>query len=156
MRRSMRDAVKRDGEVLSLPKLRRKLSQRRILLLIDVSGSMKAHTDGSLRFAHAMARVSDRLEVFTVGTRLTRITRAMRLVNRDQALAAAAGDGGRLGRRHPHRRCAAGLPLRAALCQLRPRRLVLILSDGLERGDPCGDDAIGPEHCRGWPGASSG
>jgi uncharacterized protein len=42
MRRAMRDAVKRDGEVLSLPKLRRKLAHRRILLLIDVSGSMKA------------------------------------------------------------------------------------------------------------------
>ncbi|HSJ98879.1 MAG TPA: VWA domain-containing protein, partial [Myxococcota bacterium] len=91
IRRSMREAVKRDGEMLSLPKLRRKLDQRRILLLIDVSGSMKDQSDGNLRFAHAMARVSDRLEVFTVGTRLTRVTRAMRLINRDQALAAAAG-----------------------------------------------------------------
>jgi hypothetical protein len=135
MRRAMRDAVKRDGEMLSLPKLRRKLTQRRILLLIDVSGSMKAHTDGSLRFAHALARVSDRIEIFTVGTRLTRITRAMRLVNRDQALAAAAStvadwDGGtRIG---DALQAFLSVPRFASFAR---GSLVLILSDGLERGD---------------------
>jgi uncharacterized protein with von Willebrand factor type A (vWA) domain len=135
MRRAMRDAVKRDGEMLSLPRLRRKLAQRRILLLIDVSGSMKAHTDGSLRFAHALARVSDRIETFTVGTRLTRITRAMRLVNRDQALAAAAAtvadwDGGtRIG---DALHAFLSVPRFASFAR---GALVVIVSDGLERGD---------------------
>jgi uncharacterized protein with von Willebrand factor type A (vWA) domain len=135
MRRAMRDAVKRDGEMLSLPKLRRKLGQRRILLLIDVSGSMKAETDGSLRFAHALARVSERIEIFTVGTRLTRVTRAMRLVNRDQALAAAAAsvadwDGGtRIG---DALHAFLSVPRFASFAR---GGLVLIVSDGLERGD---------------------
>jgi uncharacterized protein len=135
MRRSMRDAVKRDGEVLGLPRLRRKLRQRRILLLIDVSGSMKAHTDGSLRFAHALARASDRIEVFTIGTRLTRVTRAMRLANRDQALAAASAtvadwDGGtRIG---DALQAFLGVPRFASFSR---GALVVILSDGLERGD---------------------
>ena len=131
----MRDAVKRDGEILSLPKLRRNVSQRRILLAIDVSGSMKAHTDDSLRFAHALARVSDRIEVFTVGTRLTRVTRAMRLVNRDQALSAAAAtvadwDGGtRIG---DALQAFLSVPRFASFAR---GSLVLIVSDGLERGD---------------------
>jgi uncharacterized protein len=135
MRRAMREAVKRDGEMLSLPKLRRKLTQRRILLLIDVSGSMKDQSDGNLRFAHAMARVSDRLEVFTVGTRLTRVTRAMRLINRDQALEAAAGtvadwDGGtRIG---DALHAFLSVPRFASFAR---GALVLIVSDGLERGD---------------------
>jgi uncharacterized protein len=135
MRRSMRDAVKRDGEVLSLPKLGRKLRQRRILLLVDVSGSMKGHTDANLRFAHALARVSERIEVFTVGTRLTRITRAMRLANRDQALAAASStvadwDGGtRIG---DALQAFLGVPRFASFAR---GSLVLIVSDGLERGD---------------------
>jgi uncharacterized protein len=135
IRRSMREAVKRDGEMLSLPKLRRKLAQRRILLLIDVSGSMKDQSDGNLRFAHAMARVSDRIEIFTVGTRLTRVTRAMRLINRDQALEAAAGavadwDGGtRIG---DALHAFLSVPRFASFAR---GALVLIVSDGLERGD---------------------
>jgi hypothetical protein len=135
MRRAMRDAVKRDGEILRLPKLSRKLNQRRILLAIDVSGSMKAQTDGSLRFAHALARVSERIEVFTVGTRLTRVTRAMRLPNREQALAAAAAtvadwDGGtRIG---DALQAFLSVPRFASFAR---GSLVLIVSDGLERGD---------------------
>lgn len=135
MRRAMRDAVRRDGELLTLPRLRRTPSQRRILLLIDVSGSMKANTDGSLRFAHALARASDRIEIFTVGTRLTRITRAMRLVNRDQALAAAAAtvadwDGGtRIG---DALHAFLSVPRFAGFAR---GGLVLVVSDCLERGD---------------------
>ena len=135
LRRSMREAVKRDGEILSLPRLRRKLRQRRILLLIDVSGSMKAQTDQNLRFAHALARVSDRIEVITVGTRLTRVTRAMRLRNREQALQAASGtvadwDGGtRIG---DALEAFLAIPRFASFAR---GGLVVVVSDGLERGD---------------------
>ena len=136
MRRLLRDAVKRDGEVLTLPVLARKNRQRRVLLLIDVSGSMKAHTDSYLRFAHALTGAASRIEVFTMGTRLTRVTRALRHRQREQALAVAATivadwDGGtRLGD-------ALGafldVPRFASFAR---GSLVIVLSDGLERGDP--------------------
>ena len=72
---------------MPLRRLKRRLRQRRILLLIDVSGSMKERTETHLRIAHALAHAVERIEVFTFGTRLTRVTRAMRLRNREQALA---------------------------------------------------------------------
>lgn len=135
MRRALRDAVKRDGEVLQLPALVRKTRQRRVLLLIDISGSMKSQTDTYLRFAHALARASERLEVFTIGTRLTRVTRALRHANRDQALETASTlvadwDGGtRLG---DALSAFLAVPRFAAFAR---GALVVVLSDGLERGD---------------------
>lgn len=135
LRKVLRDAVRRDGEFVALPVLERRQRRRRVLLLIDVSGSMKNQTDSYLRFAHALAQSTDRLEVFTLGTRLTRITRALRRRNRDQALAIASTlvadwDGGtRLG---DAMQAFLAVPrfagfARGALC--------VVLSDGLERGD---------------------
>ena len=136
MRRSLRDAVRNDGEVMSIPKLRRKMRPTRILLLIDISGSMKAQTQSTLRFAHALVQAAEQIEVFTFGPRLTRITRALRLRNRAQALDTASilvadWDGG----------TRIGDALKAFLAV--PRfagfvcgAAVIILSDGLERGEP--------------------
>lgn len=136
MRRALREAVKRDGEVVQLPALARRPRQRRILLLIDISGSMKELTDGHLRFAHALAQVSDRLEVFTLGTRLTRITRAAKMRNPEHGLSAASAlvadwDGGtRLGDA-----LAAFLAVPRFVGFARGS-LTVIVSDGLERGEP--------------------
>ena len=99
LRRALRHALRRDGEVFVLPKTKRKTRQRRILLLIDVSGSMKDQSEASLRFAHTLVSSAESVEVFTLGTRLTRITRALQIKNRDQALdavgaAVADFDGG--------------------------------------------------------------
>ena len=104
LRQALREATRFDGEVLHLPKMRRKLAQRRILLLIDVSGSMKTATDGFLRLAHSLGRAAERLEVFTLGTRLTRVTSR----HKPKASAGAGAGAGihhgvRLGRRHAHR-----------------------------------------------------
>ncbi len=135
LRQALREAVRRDGEVLNLPKLRRKLTQRRILLLIDVSGSMKVATDGFFRLAHSLARAADRLEVFTLGTRLTRVTSAIRRRQQDQALAIASGmvadwDGGtRIG---DALQALLAVPRFAGFAR---GALVVVLSDGLERGD---------------------
>ena len=135
MRRTLREAVRRDGEVVRLPSLERRQRRRRVLLLVDVSGSMKDHTDASLRFAHALAQATDRLEVFTLGTRLTRITRALRRRNRDQALARASAlvadwDGGtRLG---DALQAFLSVPRFAGFSR---GALTVVLSDGLERGD---------------------
>ncbi|HMQ56946.1 MAG TPA: VWA domain-containing protein [Rhizobiaceae bacterium] len=136
LRRALRDAVRRDGEVVRLPMLARRSRQRRILLLIDVSGSMKAGTQAHLRFAHTLARVADRVEAFTIGTRLTRVSRALRLRNGDQALALAGSlvadwDGGtRLG---DALGAFLAVPRFAGFAR---GALVLVVSDGLERGDP--------------------
>ncbi len=83
-RRTLREAVRNDGDVMTLRRLKRRPRQRRILLLIDVSGSMKERTETHLRIAHALAHAVERIEVFTFGTRLTRVTRAMRLKHRDR------------------------------------------------------------------------
>ncbi len=135
MRKVLRQAVQRDGEVIELPKLDRKMRQRRIVLLVDVSGSMKQQTDGYLRFAHVLTRAGRHVEVFTIGTRLTRITRAMKLRNRVQALARSSStvadwDGGtRLG---DALQAFLAIPRYASFAR---GALVVVLSDGLERGD---------------------
>jgi uncharacterized protein with von Willebrand factor type A (vWA) domain len=134
-RRTLREAVRNDGEVLRLPQLARKPRQRKVLLLIDVSGSMKERTDAHLRFAHALAGAVERIEVFTFGTRLTRLTRAMRMKSRVQALSAASAvvadwDGGtRIG---DALNAFLDVPRFAGYAR---GAVTLVLSDGLERGD---------------------
>jgi uncharacterized protein with von Willebrand factor type A (vWA) domain len=128
--------LRRDGEVTRLPSRARRMRQRRVLLLVDVSGSMKAGTDGVQRLAHALVQAGERVEVFTLGTRLTRISRALRYRSREQALAMAAGlvadwDGGtRLGEAL---QVFLGVPRFAAFAR---GALCVIVSDGLERGGP--------------------
>lgn len=151
MRRMLRDAVRTDGDVMQLPRLERQTRQRAVLLLIDVSGSMKDQTDLYLRFAHTLGRAVDRIEVFTLGTRLTRITRALRLRNQDQALAAASQvvsdwDGGtRLG---DALQAFLAIPRFAGFAR---GALTLVLSDGLERGDHAAmTDAVEKLSRRAW------
>jgi uncharacterized protein with von Willebrand factor type A (vWA) domain len=135
-RRTLREAVRNDGDVMQLRRLKRRPRQRRVLLLIDVSGSMKERTETHLRIAHALAHAVERIEVFTFGTRLTRVTRAMRLKHRAQALAATATivsdwDGGtRIG---DALRAFLSVPRFAGYSR---GAAVIVLSDGLERGDP--------------------
>lgn len=135
-RRTFRMMLRRDGEIARLPRRRRRVRQRRVLLLIDVSGSMKAGTEGSLRLAHALVQGAGQAEVFTLGTRLTRVSRALRRRDADQALALASGlvadwDGGtRLGEALA---VFLAVPRFAGLAR---GALVVVLSDGLERGGP--------------------
>jgi hypothetical protein len=135
-RRMFRDAMRQAGEFFRLRQRRRRLRQRRIVVLIDVSGSMKERTQAHLAFAHALVRAADSVEVFTMGTRLTRITRPLRLRNREQALATASllvadWDGGtRIGEAL---NAYLAVPRFAALAR---GAALVVLSDGLERGDP--------------------
>jgi uncharacterized protein with von Willebrand factor type A (vWA) domain len=136
MARSLRAAIRNDGEMVSLKKLRRRPRPRPLLLMIDVSGSMKERSDANLAFAHAILRAAPRAEVFTFGTRLTRLTKALRRRNRDQALAEAAAtvadwDGGtRIG---DALQAFLAVPRFATYAR---GAAVVIVSDGLERGDP--------------------
>lgn len=135
-RRAFREMLRKDGEITQLPSRVRQMRQRRVLLLIDVSGSMKAGTDGALRLGHALVQAAEQVEVFTLGTRLTRVTRALKHRSRDQALALASGlvadwDGGtRLGEAL---QVFLSVPRFAGFAR---GALVVVLSDGLERGGP--------------------
>ncbi|MHC2336824.1 vWA domain-containing protein [Bradyrhizobium sp. USDA 4454] len=151
LRRTLRDSVRNDGEVLRLGRMRRRQRPRKMLLLIDVSGSMKARTEENMRLAHALVQAASNVEVFTFGTRLTRVTPALRPKRREQALNAASllvsdWDGG----------TRIGDALQAFLAV--PRfggyargAAVVIVSDGLERGDPAGlRDAVAKLSRRAW------
>ncbi len=135
-RRMFRDAMRHAGEFVRLRQRQRRLRQRRLVVLIDVSGSMKERTQAHLSFAHALVRAADSVEVFTMGTRLTRITRPLKLRNREQALATASllvadWDGGtRIG---DALNAFLAVPRFAALAR---GAAIIVLSDGLERGDP--------------------
>lgn len=134
--RSLRAAMRNEGEVMSLKRLRRATRPRPVLLLIDVSGSMKQRSDAHLALAHEIVHAMPRVEVFTFGTRLTRLTRALRLRNRQQALTEASGlvadwDGGtRIG---DALEAFLAVPRFAGYAR---GANVIVLSDGLERGDP--------------------
>lgn len=90
MARTIRHALRDGGEITSLRRRRPRPRPRRVVLLVDVSGSMSPYADSLLRFAHAAVRARPAsTEVFTIGTRLTRVTREMRLRDPDKALAAS-------------------------------------------------------------------
>lgn len=134
LRRSLRSIVHSDGDI-PRPSLRRRPHvQRKLLLLIDISGSMRLHTQDHLKVAHAIVRGADRAEVFTLGTRLTRVTAALRIADRGLALARAAEtvedwDGGtRIG---PTLLAFLSMPRFAAFAR---GAVIVVLSDALERG----------------------
>ncbi|WP_363331742.1 VWA domain-containing protein [Mesorhizobium sp.] len=135
LRRSLREIVSADGDVPSPLLRRRQTVPRKLLILIDVSGSMKLHTSDYLKLAHAAVQGADRAEIFTFGTRLTRITGALRIRDRDQALARLAAlvddwDGGtRMG---PTLLAFLSVPRFSAFAR---GAAIVILSDALERGD---------------------
>jgi uncharacterized protein with von Willebrand factor type A (vWA) domain len=134
-RRTVRELLRRGGEPARLRRHVRAERPRRVVLLVDVSGSMAPYADALLRFAHAAARGS-RTEVFTIGTRLTRVTRELAHRDPDLALAAVSAavpdwrGGTRLGdllREFLNRWGQRGMARGA---------VVVLLSDGWERGDP--------------------
>lgn len=136
VRRVLRAANRTGGEVAELAWRRRPRRARRVLLLIDVSGSLRRHSPDLLRFAHAVVRSTSRAEAFTFGTRLTRVTSALARRDVDLALDALSdrvldADGG----------TRIGVALQDFLAEGRfvacaRGALVIVLSDGLERGDP--------------------
>ncbi|MBW8639739.1 VWA domain-containing protein [Hoeflea sp. WL0058] len=135
LRRSLRSIVRNGGDIPSPVWRKRRQAPRRLLLLIDVSGSMKQYTPGFLEMAHAAVQGAARVEVFTFGTRLTRLTSALRVRDRSMAVARASslvddwGGGTRIG---PSLLAFLSTPRFAALAN---GSCVVILSDGLERGD---------------------
>ena len=86
---TLREQLRRMGEPGRIHHRRRGARARRVVLLVDVSGSMSPYADSLLRLAHAYVRRAEHVEVFTMGTRLTHVTRALTERDPDRALAAA-------------------------------------------------------------------
>jgi len=89
-RRTLAAAARTDGEPLRLKYRDRTERPRRVVLLVDVSGSMSPYAESLLRFAHALVRGHPAgTEAFSIGTRLTRLTRELRTADPARALRAA-------------------------------------------------------------------
>jgi len=136
LRRTVREAMRMHGEFAELHWRRRKVKLRPLILILDVSGSMADYSRHLLQFAYSAKRAASRVEVFCFGTRLTPITKALDHRRPDDALRLAARtvfdwEGGtRIGacldsfvKDWGHR----------GLCR---GGVVVICSDGLDRGDP--------------------
>jgi uncharacterized protein with von Willebrand factor type A (vWA) domain len=88
--RTLRAALHNHGELRELRRRDASRRPRKVVLLVDVSGSMEPYADALLRFAHVVVRrCPSAVEVFTLGTRLTRITRELRMRDAERALGAA-------------------------------------------------------------------
>jgi uncharacterized protein with von Willebrand factor type A (vWA) domain len=135
--RTVRYTLRRAGEPARLQWRNRRDKPRKLVLLLDVSGSMTPYADALLRFGHAaVRRRPSSTEVFTIGTRLTRVTRALRLRDPDAALREASTA---IPDWHGGTRLADSL--RAFLTRWGQRgtargAVVVVCSDGWERGDP--------------------
>jgi uncharacterized protein with von Willebrand factor type A (vWA) domain len=136
LRRTVREAMRTHGEPAELYWRRRKVKLRPLILILDVSGSMADYSRHLLQFAYSAKRAASRVEVFCFGTRLSRITKALDHRRPDDALRQAAStvfdwEGGtRIGA------CLDSFVKdwgRRGLCR---GGIVVICSDGLDRGDP--------------------
>jgi uncharacterized protein with von Willebrand factor type A (vWA) domain len=136
VRRTVRRALRAGGEPVRRSFVTTSQRPRRLVLLCDVSGSMEPYARALVRFLHAAVVGRERVEAFALGTRLTRITRELSSRDPDAAIAAAAkrvedwSGGTRLGeglREFNDRWGVRGMARGA---------VVVILSDGWDRGDP--------------------
>ena len=136
MRRTLRGSLRTGGDPIRLARRRRRVVRRRLVLLCDISGSMEPYARAYLQFLTCAAGASPKAEAFAFATRLTRLTRALASRNPERAIQRAAetapdwSSGTRIGDalkafndRHGRRGMARGA-------------VVVILSDGWERGDP--------------------
>lgn len=136
MRRMARDTMRTLGEPKDLAFKKRRHRLRPLVLILDVSGSMADYSRNLLQFAYSARRANAKVDVFCFGTRLSRITKALDRRDPDDAMRLAGEavldwDGG----------TRIGDSLRQFTREARRSRLgrgaiVVICSDGLDRGDP--------------------
>lgn len=135
LRRSFRRAVATGGELVSLARRARRIERPELVVLFDTSGSMDAHTRFLLTFVLSLCRVVRRTEVFAFNTSLTRVTTWLapgRIGPTLDRLAAGVPDwsgGTRIGD------SLADFVARYAEEVVNAKTVVLIVSDGLDRGD---------------------
>ena len=136
VRRLLRRNLRHGGELLKLAHRRRKQKRRPLVLICDISGSMERYVRVLLQFLYAVTHSLDRVETFVFSTRLTRVTRQMKRRAIDEAIGEAAavvhdwaggtriGDAIRVFNYDWARRV------------LGQGAVVMIISDGWDRGDP--------------------
>lgn len=136
VRAALRLGARSAGELIVLPRRARRRRPRPIVVVADVSGSMERYTRMLLHFVHALVRRRRHVEAFLFATRLTRVTRELQRGRVDEAVTAVArrvrdwaggtriGDALREVNRHWARRILGG------------GAVVLLVSDGWDRGDP--------------------
>ena len=136
LRRALARSVRTGGDVFELPRRMRRARPRPLVLLCDISGSMERYSRMLLHFAHALGQRHHRVEAFLFSTHLTRITRELRT----HGLDAAIGD---IARAVPG--WSGGTRIGDSLRELHQRwrrrvlhggPVVLLISDGWDRGDP--------------------
>jgi uncharacterized protein with von Willebrand factor type A (vWA) domain len=135
LRRTARQSIRSSGELIHLMHRQPRMRRRPLVLLCDVSGSMERYSRLLLIFAHAIARRED-VETFVFSTRLTRITRMLRRRDLDRALTEVGrsvhdfSGGTRIGQ------AIADFNRRWARRVLGHGAIVIVVSDGWDRGDP--------------------
>jgi uncharacterized protein with von Willebrand factor type A (vWA) domain len=136
VRRTLRRSLRTQGEPFDRAWRARRTRTRPLVLILDVSGSMAPYSRALLQFGYAAMAAGRRVEVFCFGTRLTRVTRVLRTKDPDRAMheisrIVADWEGGtRIG--ESLKSLLDGWSQRAAL----RGAVVVLCSDGLERGDP--------------------
>ena len=136
IRRALAGSVRTGGMIVRLPREKRRLRRRPIVLLCDVSGSMERYSRMLLHFAHALGTRHVRVEAFVFSTTLTRITTELRTRGLDAAVSGAArivpdwSGGTRIGE------ALKTLHQRWMRRVLHHGPVVLLISDGWDRGDP--------------------
>ena len=136
LRRALAASLRTGGDIVMLARRARRVRPRPLVLLCDVSGSMERYSRMLLHFAHAVTGRHRRVEAFLFSTQLTRITRQLRAPRPDDALAAVS-------RSVPD--WSGGTRIGAAVKEFHQRwgrrvlnggPVVLLISDGWDRGDP--------------------
>jgi uncharacterized protein with von Willebrand factor type A (vWA) domain len=136
LRPVLRRNLMRGGDLLDLPRRQRRVATRPIVLLGDVSGSMERYSRVLMHFVYGLARTASRVEAFLFATRLTRVTRRLAARRGTQVFTDVArdvqdwGGGTRIGE------ALRTFNTRWARRVMRNGPVVLIVSDGWDRGDP--------------------
>lgn len=136
IRRTVRAALSTGGEIVARHSRRHRATPRRVVFLLDVSGSMEPYARALLRLIHAGVSGRHRVEAFAVGTRLTRLTRHLQVLDPGEAIRQASDEVGDYG---GGTRLGSGLQLFNNDWGQRGMSrgaIVVILSDGWDRGDP--------------------
>ena len=136
LRRTLRRSLRTQGEPFDRAWRARTVRRRPLVLILDISGSMAPYSRALMQFAFAAMAAGRRVETFVFGTRLTRVTRTLRTKDPDRALREIGHQvedwegGTRIG--ESLKALLDGWSQRAAL----RGAVVVLCSDGLERGDP--------------------
>ena len=136
IRRTMRASLQNDGEPIERYWREPSTKLRRLVVLLDVSGSMEPYARALLRFMHAAVVGRQRVEAFTLGTRLTRITKELTSRDPDRALARTSAQvsdwsgGTRLGE------CLQNFNDKWGVGGMARGSIFVVLSDGWDRGEP--------------------